>query len=424
MRKLLFVVLSGMADRPLPEFGDRTPLEAARTPVLDGLARSGQQGQLWAVAPDVAPESDAAAMSMLGYELDQHYTGRGPLEAVGNGLDMRDGDLAWRANFATGDSGWNIIDRRAGRSLGDSDARELADAVQKDVHLAGASIQFVQFAGHRGCLVIRSTEGELSSEIENVDPAYHRRRGYSVALPAPGMTAARAQPLRDSESARRAADLTNSFVEQAFEVLDRHPVNLRRRDQGFLPGNFLILRDAGHRLPRLAPFAEQHGLRLGAVVETPVEKALVQLSGLEQMRLGRSTGNPQRDYNDWALRSDEALTALDGAYVHMRAADGPSHDGDADQKRQAIEDIERFYFGRLAELVDLESLLVCVTGDHATPVSLGAHSNDPVPLLVSGGLQPDGAGPFSEARAQKGNFGWLMGPELVPRLAGLARSTT
>jgi 2,3-bisphosphoglycerate-independent phosphoglycerate mutase len=410
-----------MADRPLPEFGDRTPLEAARTPILDGLARRGQQGQLWAVAPDVAPESDAAAMSLLGYDLEHHYTGRGPLEALGAGLDMHHGDLAWRANFATGDSGWNIIDRRVARSLGGTDARELADAVQKDVHLPGASFQFVLSSGHRGCLVIRSTEGDLSAEVENIDPAYHRRGGYSVALQAPGLTAARAEPLRESDAARRAAELSNSFVEQAFEILDQHPVNLRRRDLGFLPGNFILLRDAGDRLPLLRPFAELHGLRLGAVVETSVEKALAELSGLEMMRLARATGNQERDYNDWALRTDEALTGMDGAYVHIRAADVPSHDGDADQKRQAIEDIERFYFGRLAELADLDSLLVCVTVDHATPVSLRAHSNDPVPFLVSGGLEPDGAGPFSEATAQGGSFGWLMGPELMPRLAALAR---
>jgi 2,3-bisphosphoglycerate-independent phosphoglycerate mutase len=418
---LLFVVLSGMADRPLPEFGDRTPMEAARTPLLDGLAASGQMGQLWAVAPDIAPESDAAAMSLLGYELDQYYTGRGPLEALGNGLDMQEGDLAWRANFATGDSGWNIVDRRAGRSLGDTEARELADAVQKDVHLPGASIQFVQSAGHRGCLVIRSTEGALSSAVENIDPAYQRRGPFSVAVPTPGMTAARARPLDESAAAQRAADLSNSFVEQAFEVLDQHPVNLRRRDLGFLPGNFLLLRDAGDRLPRLPPFVDRYGLRLGAVVETSVEKALAQLSGLELMRLARATGNPERDYNDWALRTDEALTSMDGAYVHIRAADVPSHDGDADQKRQAIEDIERFYFGRLAELVDMDALLVCVTVDHMTPVILGSHSNDPVPFLVTGGLEPGSASAFTEANAAGGSFGWLMGPELMPRLAALVR---
>jgi 2,3-bisphosphoglycerate-independent phosphoglycerate mutase len=255
-----------------------------------------------------------------------------------------------------------------------------------------------------------------------VDPAYHRKGAYSTAAPAPADTAQRAQALRPREAARRAAELTNSFLEQAFEILQDHPVNLRRRDYGFLPGNFVLLRDAGHRLPGLRPLAELHGLQLGAVVEQPVERALASLSGMEVAKLSRPTGDLERDFNDWALRTDEALSSLDGAYVQIKAADAPSHDGDAEEKKRILGDIDRFYFGRLGELVDLDSLLVCVTADHATPVQLRVHTNDPVPVMVYGGLEPDGAGPFGETSAAKGGFGYIIGPELMPRLAQLARA--
>ena len=422
MRKLLFVVLDGAADRPVPELEGRTPLEAAKTPLLDELARRGQQGQMSAVAPDVAPESDAAVMSLLGYEIEEHYTGRGPLEAIGHGLDFRDGDLAWRATFATADSGWNIVDPRVGRSLGDSDAGELVAAVQKDVHLPGASIQFAQSTGHRGCLVIRSTEGALSAEVENVDPGYQRRGRYSVAVPAAAGAAERARPLTPSAEAQRASDLSNAFLDQAFAILDEHPVNLRRRDLGFLPGNFILLRDAGDRSPRLPPFATRFGLRMGAVVELPVERALADLMGMEVVRLARPTGDLSRDFNEWALRTEEAMTSLDGVYVHIKAPDIPSHDGDAEAKVRALEAIDRGFFGRLGELMDLDALLVCVTADHATPVELGIHTNDPVPVLVYGGVEPDGAGPFGESSAARGGFGYLMGPELMPRLSALAKA--
>jgi 2,3-bisphosphoglycerate-independent phosphoglycerate mutase len=421
VRKLLFVVLSGMADRPLPEFGDQTPLEAAATPLLDELARRGQQGQVSTLAPDVAPESDSAAMSLLGYNVEEHYTGRGPLEAAGAGLEMRDGDLAWKANFATADSGWNVLDRRVARSLGDSDARELAAAIQKDVHLPGASIQFTQSDGFRGCLVIRTTEGELSADVSNIDPSYLRRGRYSIAVPDAGSTAPHAEPLSPDTAASRAAELSNAFVDQAFALLDEHPVNVRRRDLGFLPGNFILLRDAGDRLPRLPGLASMHGLRLGAVVDMPVQKALAELAGLEVMKLARSTGDPQRDFNELALRTDEALSAMDGVYVHIKTPDIPSHDGDAEMKKRAIEEVERFYLRRLAELVDLDALLICVTADHATPVSLKSHAKDPVPVLVYGGGDPDGAGVFGEKNGSAGGFGYLMGPELMPRLAALAR---
>jgi 2,3-bisphosphoglycerate-independent phosphoglycerate mutase len=411
-----------MADRPLPEFGDQTPLEAAATPLLDELARRGQQGQISTLAPDIAPESDAAAMSLLGYDVEEHYTGRGPLEAAGAGLEMRDGDLAWKANFATADSGWNILDRRVARSLGDGDAHELAASIQKDVHLPGASIQFVQSDGFRGCLVIRSTEGGLSAEVSNVDPSYRRRGRYSIAVADAGLAAPRSEALSQDAAAARAAELSNAFVDQAFALLDEHPVNVRRRDLGFLPGNFILLRDAGDRLPRLPALASMHGLRLGAIVDTPVEKALAELAGLEVMKLARGTGDPQRDFNELALRTDDALSAMDGAYVHIKTPDILSHDGDAAMKKRAIEDIERYYLGRLAEMVDLDALLICVTADHATPTSLKGHAKDPVPVLVYGGGEPDGAGPFGEKNASAGGFGYLMGPELMPRLAALARA--
>ena len=421
MRKLLFVVLDGAADRPVPELDGRTPLEAAHTPLLDQLARRGQQGQVSTVAPDVAPESDAAVMSLLGYDVEEYYTGRGPLEAIGHGLDFRDGDVAWRANIATADSGWNIIDPRVGRSLGDSDAGELVAAVQKDVHLTGASIQFAQSSGYRGCLVIRSAEGALSAAVENVDPGYQRRGRYSVARGEAGGAARRAQPLDPGVEAQRAADLTNEFLDQAFAILDEHPVNLRRRDLGFLPGNFALLRDAGDRAPDLPAFATRFGLRMGAVVELPVERALAGLMGMAVVRLARPSGDLGRDFNEWALRTEEALSSMDGVYVHIKAPDLPSHDGDADAKVRVLEAIDRGFFGRLGELTGLDALLACVTAGHATPVELGAHSNDPVPVLVYGGIDPDGAGPFGESSAANGGFGYLMGPELMPRLAELTR---
>ena len=421
MRKLLLVVLEGMGDRPLSELGGRTPLEAAHTPLLDEFARRGQQGQMSTVAPDIAPESDAAVMSLLGYDVSEHYTGRGPLEALGAGLDMRDGDLAWRANFATVERG-EIMDRRVGRSLGDSDASELAAAIQKDVHLAGASIQFVQTSSYHACLVIRSTEGPLSSDVENPDPAYRRHGRFSVAVPSTSTGTVKAIAMGSDDTAVRAAALTNSFIEQAFEALDQHPVNQRRRDFGFLPGNHLLLRDAGDRVPRLPAFSEMHGLRMGAVVDMPAEKALAQLMGMQVSKLARATGDLQRDFNEWALRTDEALSSMDGAYVHIKTPDIPSHDGDIEAKRAVLEAVDRLYLGRLGELVDLNSLLICVTADHATPVALRAHSNDPVPVLVCGSGEPDGAGPFGESSAAKGGLGYLMGFELMPRLVQLMRA--
>ena len=182
--KIVYVILDGLGDDPLDPLGGKTPLEAARTPHLDGLARRGRNGYVTTVGEGIAPESDIAVFAILGYDPREHHSGRGPLESVGAGLTVDDGDLAYRVNFATverdGD-GWAIVDRRVGRDLGSDEAHELAREVEQNVRLERASFDFRATVGHRGVLVIRSDEGALSAEVENSDPAYGREGSLGVA---------------------------------------------------------------------------------------------------------------------------------------------------------------------------------------------------------------------------------------------------
>src|SRR5881396_353173 len=146
--QLLYVCLDGLADDPIPEFGGRTPLEAARMPVLDSLARKGAQGIVYTVAPDIAPESDIAVFAILGYDPREEHPGRGVVEAVGSGMDFRDGDLAYRVNFATGE--WPVIvDRRVGRDLTSDEAHALAEEVNRGLELPGASFELRATVEHR-----------------------------------------------------------------------------------------------------------------------------------------------------------------------------------------------------------------------------------------------------------------------------------
>jgi 2,3-bisphosphoglycerate-independent phosphoglycerate mutase len=422
MRKILYVVLDGVGDRPIKDLGDRTPLEAATTPHLDALAARGAQGTMSTIGPDVAPESDAAVMSLLGYDVNEYYTGRGPLESCGAGVEVRDGDLAWRANFGTVDADWNIVDRRVGRNLTDAEARELAAAVQRDVHLMAASFQFVHTTGHRACLVIRPVSGELSGDVDNGDPGYDREGPYSVAVANPGTVAKRITPLKEDKAAQLSAELTNDFLEQSFAILDAHPVNQRRRAEGFMPGNFVLVRDAGNRLPKLPHFIDRFGVRFGAVVEMPVERGLAILTGMVEVPVGLPLGDLKHDLNHWAEKTVEALRGLDGLYVHVKGPDLPGHDGDFRRKTEVISAIDLQYFGRLRDQIDMEALTICVTADHSTPCELKAHSADPVPVLIAGGVEPDGAGKFGEVSARKGKLGTLLGPELMPLLVEIVRS--
>jgi 2,3-bisphosphoglycerate-independent phosphoglycerate mutase len=361
-------------------------------------------------------------MSILGYDVERYYTGRGPLESHGAGLEVRDGDLAWRANFGTVDEGWKIIDRRVGRNLSDAEAEELAQAVQDQVKLDGAGFQFRHTLGHRACLVIRRDGGRLSGQVDNCDPAYQRHGVFSVALANPGDQVVEARPLDDSEEARTAAQLTNLFMRRSFEVLDSHAVNRRRREVGKMPGNMILLRDAGDRLPKLPSFEDRFGVRFASLVEMPVEVGIAELTGMGKVPVMSTADDPERGYADWAGKTLAGLDDWDGLYVHLKGPDVPGHDGDADGKRRNIEQIDRFYFGPLMKALGGDAFIVAVTADHSTPCVLKAHSDDPVPLLISGGtLEPEGGLEFGEAEAARGRLGRIRGPDLVPRLVALAK---
>lgn len=433
MKKILYVVLDGLGDRPSARLGGRTPLEKADTPCLDELAQKGETGLMDTIGPGIAPESDAAVMSILGYDVDEYYTGRGPLESHGAGMEVPDGCLAWRCNFGTveedrgsvpeGAGPWRIVDRRVGRNLTDEEARELATAVQENVRLDAATFEFRHSIGHRACLVIQSMEHRLSGDVDNCDPAYQRHGAFSVALEDPGTHVLRARPLRDTVSARAGAELTNQFMERSFEVLEQHPVNQRRRAEGKMPGNFILARDAGDRLPRLPSFQQRYGVHFGSLVEMPVEIGLAQLTGMGEVRVMSTADDPEKGFSDWADKTLGALQQFDGLYVHLKGPDLFGHDGDPEGKAGCIEAIDRLYFGPLIKALRLPDMVIAVTADHSTPCDIRAHSADPVPLLISsGGLEPEGSLEFGESEAARGRLGKLRGPELVPRLVETARS--
>jgi 2,3-bisphosphoglycerate-independent phosphoglycerate mutase len=212
-------------------------------------------------------------------------------------------------------------------------------------------------------------------------------------------------------------------MRKSYEVLDAHPINRRRREAGNMPGNFILARDAGDRLPELPTFPERFHLRFGALVEMPVEVGIASLTGMGQVPVMSTGEDPERGFADWAAKTMAALDDHDGLYVHLKGPDVFGHDGDAEGKKRNIEQIDRFYFGPLVKSLRLPDFVIAVTADHSTPCDIKAHSADPVPLLVSaGGLEPEGALDFGESECARGRLGKLRGPELVPKLVEIART--
>ena len=399
---ILYIVLDGVGDKPVPEHGNKTPLEMASTPNLDKLAAKGKMGILYTVKRGIAPESDAGVFSLLGYDPSRLDLSRGVVEALGSEVDFVDGDLALRCNFATVENN-QLVDRRVGRNLSTDEAKDLAEAINGDFRLREmADFELKATIGHRCSLVLRRARMRFSTAISNLDPAYARRGKLTIAksvkLPKP---VPRCKALNRTKSAIQTAKLLNDFAARAHDVLNEHPTNLKRIERGDLAANFLLMRDAGTKIPKVKKLQDKFRLRSVALADMPVELGIAKIVGMDTVIFP-----PDRTLGGYAQRARKALelaNRYDLVYVHLKGPDEPGHDGDFEGKRKSIEDIDAGFF---AGLTNLESKLMCVTADHSTPCSAKGHTDDPVPLLVTGsGIHPDGSMRFTEFYAGKGMLG-------------------
>jgi len=427
MKKIIYIILDGLADSPIDELEGKTPLEAASTPKMDRLAGMGKTGLVYPVAKDIAPESDVAVISLLGYEAKKYYTGRGPLEAFAEGLNIVEGNLALRVNFATSEAdGQSIKDRRVGRNLTTEEACALAKEINSKVTLSGATFEFKNTVGHRGVLVIRGIRARLSGWITNTDPAYKRKDLFSVASEEFRNFLEEAKPIvgyEESTAAKEAALLLNEFTQKSHKVLDESAVNKKRLSENKLPANLILSRDAGDSLPIFPPIGGLYNnIKFGCFVQMPVERGIALLTGMEIIEVPSSSGHLDVDYPVWVKVALDSIKKFDGIYIHIKGPDEPGHDGDFITKKKIIEAIDEFFFSNLIAGIDLNSHIICVTSDHCTACNIKAHSSLPVPLLISGGgIRPDGTLSFSEKTARLGSLGELKGREILPLLVKLAQ---
>jgi 2,3-bisphosphoglycerate-independent phosphoglycerate mutase len=420
------VVLDGLGDLPIQELGNKTPLEAALTPNLDRLAQQGKTGIVYPVAKGIAPESDIAVISLLGYDAHKYYTGRGPLESFAEGLKVDDGNVAFRVNFATvAEDGSTIKDRRVGRNLTTDEAATLAKEINTKVTLSGATFEFKNTIGHRGVLVIRGIRSKLSGWITNTDPAYEREGVFGVAKEKFENRLAQSKAMPGYEAsveAVEAAKLLNEFTEKSHKVLSEAAVNKKRVAENKMPGNIILSRDAGDHLPKFPSITSLYNINFGSFVQMPVERGIALLTGMEIIAVPGSSGHLDVDYPVWAKIALESLKIYGGIYVHIKGPDEPAHDGNFKLKLEIIEAIDRYFFSGLLPGLDIQNTLIAVTADHSTACSVKAHTADPVPLLVSGAnIKPDGSMSFSEKAARLGSLGERLGREIMPLLVKLAK---
>jgi 2,3-bisphosphoglycerate-independent phosphoglycerate mutase len=423
---LALIVLDGLGDRPNPTTGGISPVDAAATPHLDALARAGRFGNAVVVAPKVAPESDAGVFALLGYNPVTDSPGRGVLEAEGVGIELAPEDVALRLNFATSDGAGLILDSRVGRSLGTTEAQELARALTAADLLADHQIRAEVRAtvGHRGVLWLRPTSGgPLSPNVSNADPFYEKVGGMGQARRPDEPRLLPVRATQPSPEAERTAQAINAFLERVPEVLAGQRINARRAMGGKKLANMLLVRNAGARRPGVpTPFAEKYGLTGAAVTEMPVERGIARLLGLADLYVGPMGADRDEGYRSRAAATRRALEEHPFVYVHLKGPDEPGHDGDAQLKKEIVEAIDRSFFGPFLEGMDLTRARLAITADHSTPCDLKGHSDDPVPLLIVGaGVRAGATQPhikFGDADAARGDLGHRAGSDVMPLLLG------
>jgi len=419
---MIYVLLDGVGDLPHPDLQGKTPLEAAKTPTLDKIASNGCIGEVISVGKGIAPESDIAVFNMLGYKFNHaEYAGRGVIEAIGIGIDFKDGDLALRGNYSTLNDDEIITDRRAGRNIEKEDAEGVAKEIEKKIKLSSpnTSVVVAPTIGHRVTVRIRTDSRKLSSRITNTDPAYSNIGGMGVAKAVGDfLKIEKCLPLEDDEDSKFTANIVNEFSEQSIKIMKESQINKKRKEQGKKQLSCILLRDAGNKYPSVIPINEKYAMQFSCIVDMPVEIGISDVLKMKDFEAGGLT-----DYEEKARVAAKAMETQNAIYVHLKGPDEFGHDGDAIGKMRNIEEIDQRFFKTLVENIDSSKVAIVISADHSTPCINKGHSDDPVPVLVSADfIQNDGTTRLTEEQAKKGSIGLLQGAEVVPKALELIKS--
>ncbi|MCE5339159.1 MAG: 2,3-bisphosphoglycerate-independent phosphoglycerate mutase [Methanomicrobiaceae archaeon] len=393
--KVLFLVLDGISDRPCEALNGRTPLAAARTPVLDRIAAEGVCGIMDTIAPGIRPGSDTSHLALLGYPPQEYYTGRGPLEAEGTGIHMTAGMIGFRCNFATMGGDGLVTDRRAGRISG---TEPLAEAIRDGVDLSPLDLgfRFESGAGHRGALALVG-EG-LGDKVSSNDPKIEGVQPLTI------------RPCTDDPADAKTAEACNEFIRQSAKVLSRHPLNARRIEEGLPAANLLLIRGAG-KMGAFPQFQERYSLSGSVISAATLIAGIGKVVGLEHIPVPGTTGSVDSDLDAKVKATLGELDRKDFVLMNIKGADEAGHDGKGIQKRDFIEVID----AALEPLLGLEDTLLVVCADHSTPCSIKDHSADPVPVVIRGpGVRVDRTVRFDEVSCAEGGLNRIRGCDLMP----------
>lgn len=395
--KYIVVLGDGMADEPIGELGGRTPLQAARTPVMDTMAKVSEQGIAYTVPKNLPAGSDVANLAMLGYDPQKYYSGRSPLEALSIGVDMKDTDIALRCNIVTlsEDETYEektIIDHSSGE-ITTEEARVLIDAVKKE-------LETDEFQYYPGVSYRHLTIWDHGETVELTPP--HDILGKRIGEYLPEETKLR------------------EMMEKSFDILDRHPINEKRREMGLNPANSIWFWGAGTR-PALDDFEEKTGKKGAMVSAVDLLKGIAVGTHMLNLDVEGATGGLDTNYKGKAMAAVDSLTkdGADVVYIHVEAPDEMGHQGSVENKVKAIEFLDDQVIRVVAEELKKrgEDFRMLIGPDHPTPISIRTHSKDPVPFMIYDSTkETNGQKEYSEEAAKSTGLVLEHGHDLMGRL--------
>lgn len=380
MTKYVIIVPDGAADEPIEQFDNKTALEAAEIPNMDKISIEGRQGLIRTVPEDMEPGSDVAQMSLLGYDPKKFYTGRAPIEAVARNINLSVNDWVFRCNLVTIADG-KMADHSAGH-ISTQEAETLVKELNEQ--FASKTMRFYTGVSYRHLLVFN----EMVFDVQTYPPHDYIGTAIEKILPR-----------------GKGAELLIDLMARSQQLFGNHDINKIRRDLGENQVSSIWLWGHGQKA-RLESFKKRFGIKGASITAVDLVRGLSKLIGFDLIDVPGATGFIDTNYQGKGTAAIEALEKYDLVFVHIEAPDEASHSGNAELKKKAIEQIDKYIVGPVFEaLQKYQSWRILVLPDHPTPVRSCAHSSEPVPFAMAGtGVSGILHTNFSEANAAKSGF--------------------
>ncbi len=395
--KYLIVITDGAADNPMESIGNKTPLEVAYMPYTNMLASKGKVGLVSTIPDGIPPGSDAANLSIMGYDPSIYLTGRSPIEAVSIGIELEPTDVAFRANFVTlegtGDYDDLIVKDHSAGDISTEDADILIQAVK--AKFDSDKLSFHTGTGYRHCMVVPN--GKTHYECTPPHDILDQKTGNYLPK-------------------GEGAEFITKMMRESYEILNDHPINIKRAEKGLNKANSLWIWGQGKK-PNLDPISSKYGITGSVISAVDLIKGIGIFAGLDSIDVVGATGNVHTNYK---AKADAALNEFkkgkDFVYLHFEGPDECSHQGDLDGKLQCLKDIDEKAVKYIIEDFNSrnESIRILIAPDHRTPLVTRTHSSDPVPYVIyqnDAETTVDESKKYNETAGEKGEFfsdGYLL----------------